>query len=210
MLLQDFIDRLKEGLNKGLPGVDAQKILAPKMDLDNRFIKDLAANARQGAVLILLYEQEGTVFFPLIQRPNYNGTHSGQVSLPGGKRESTDTNLIETALRETEEEIGVDRDKVEVIAEISPLFVPASNFNIQPVIGIIHEVPTFKLDPLEVQQLIIARANDLLLSGVIKRTMISASSGVSLEAPYYDIDGYVVWGATAMILSEFSWLLQSN
>jgi 8-oxo-dGTP pyrophosphatase MutT (NUDIX family) len=207
MGIQHLIGQVKKGIEKGLPGIAAQKVLAPEFNMDKRFVKSLAANARQGAVLILLYEENGNIYFPLIQRPKYNGVHSGQVSLPGGKRENSDENLVATALRETEEEIGVSRNKVEVVGEISPLFVPASNFNIQPVIGIVHDPPDFQINHLEVNKLIITRVNDLIINGNIKKTKVPTTNGVQLEAPYFDIEGYVVWGATAMILAEFSWIL---
>jgi 8-oxo-dGTP pyrophosphatase MutT (NUDIX family) len=210
MDIQQVVDRVKRNLEQGLPGIEAQKILAPDLHMDLRFVKSLAANARQGAVLILMYEEEGDICFPLIQRTVYNGAHSGQVSLPGGKRDPDDKDLMATALRETEEEIGVPSNTVEVVGEISPLFVPASNFNIRPFIGLVHSPPSFKINPVEVHKLIVAKVNDLLKNGVVKKTKVPATSGLQLEAPYFDLEGYVVWGATAMILSEFSWILKNK
>ena len=208
--LSEFVIQLKSGIQNGLPGIKAQKLMAPIIDLDERFMQHLAAKARPGAVLILFYGDHRQICFPLIQRPVYNGTHSGQISLPGGKMDPGDPDLIFTALRETEEEIGVPAKQIEVIAELTPLYIPVSNFLIHPVVGVMHQEPVFQKDPYEVHQIIISNTEELLSGNNIRNVLVAASSGKQIEAPCFDIQGHIVWGATAMILSELVQLLKSN
>jgi 8-oxo-dGTP pyrophosphatase MutT (NUDIX family) len=155
--------------------------------------------------LILLYEMEGQIRFPLIVRPEYVGAHSGQISLPGGKAESGE-DAIQTALREGEEEIGIDKGKVHVIGKLTDFFVIPSNFLVTPIVGIISE-PVFHPDSFEVSRIISCALIDLLLEGAIKRKEITAAGKYRMMAPHFEIEGEVVWGATAMMLNEFRTVL---
>ncbi|MCC5928677.1 MAG: CoA pyrophosphatase [Cyclobacteriaceae bacterium] len=157
--------------------------------------------ARHGAVLLLLYEKNGEIYFPLIQRPEYDGVHGGQVSLPGGKVEDGDVSLDFTALRETEEEIGVPAADVEILGKLSDLYIWVSHFHVHPFVGKIDYVPNFIPDPHEVAQLI--ETPLLQLTDSSSRTQFLFKRGeFSLEAPCFDLQNKPVWGATAMILSE--------
>lgn len=205
---KSLIQKLKEALQQALPGEEAQKLMIPRMEPTDRFDKTSMKSARPGGVLILLYQKNNEVFFPLIQRPVYNGAHSGQISLPGGKKEPDDLNIIDTAQRETFEEIGVPSDLIQVIGRLSPLFIPVSNFVIEPVVGYIDKSPQFQLDEREVVRLIEAKILDLQIKAPLEK-MINTSSGIQLMAPYFDIEQNVVWGATAMILSEFRQILNN-
>ena len=160
-------------------------------------------HAKLGGVLILLYPQNGHIYLPLMLRPTYKGIHSGQVSFPGGKMEQQDTDLVSTALREAEEEIGISRERIRIIGNLSELYVFASNFKVLPVVGFIEEKPVFHPDRKEVEQVIETNLAMLLDPSNIKRTDIQIASGFKINAPYYDVDGHVVWGATAVMLSEF-------
>jgi 8-oxo-dGTP pyrophosphatase MutT (NUDIX family) len=157
---------------------------------------------RPGAVLILLYPQEGRIFFPIIRRQEYIGAHSGQVSLPGGKTEGGET-PAETALREAEEEIGVDRRLPNVIGQLTEFFVMPSNFVITPVVATIDHIPTFKPDPYEVASVMSADLETLLDERAIQESEIVAAGLYKMMAPHFMLDGAMVWGATAMILNEF-------
>lgn len=157
---------------------------------------------RDSAVLILFYENSGKIYFPLMVRPTYPGVHSGQVSLPGGKYEMQDLNLEETALRETEEEIGISREYVEVIGQLSDHYIPPSNFNIEPYIGFLREKPIFVKDEKEVDEVLEVPLADLMDEKLKKTKLIRPYKGMEIEAPYFDLEDRVVWGATAMILSE--------
>ena len=157
--------------------------------------------------MIMLYPENGTIRFPLIQRPEYPGVHSGQMALPGGKKEAGES-MIETALRETEEEIGVSQSSIEVIGELSSFYVFASNFQIQPVVGRVHSSPTFSAQESEVAEIVKADLNHLVDDQYQKTTTLTPRTGFQMEAPYFDLEGKVVWGATAMLLNELKMILK--
>ena len=136
-------------------------------------------------------------------RPTYEGIHSGQISLPGGKYELTDSDLSVTALREAQEEIGVDSKKVRLIGRLSELYIPPSNYIVQPFVGVLETEPAFTPDPKEVERIIEIRLEDLLDEKNKRKKRILLRTGTSILAPCYIIDGNTIWGATAMILSEF-------
>lgn len=168
-----------------------------------------AAGAREGAVLILLFPAEnGEWFFPLIQRHDYGGTHSGQISLPGGKRDPGDDTLLATALRETSEEIGVRVGRSSVIGRLSSIFIPPSNFLVEPWLAWLpHRPGGMKPEPREVEK-IYELPVDIILEeahrdhGPIGRGMPRA--GRDWEVPHFQWQGRQIWGATAMILSELA------
>ncbi|SMD38043.1 8-oxo-dGTP pyrophosphatase MutT, NUDIX family [Reichenbachiella faecimaris] len=206
---QTLKDALKTALKAEPLGMQAQIEMAPLPDVSQRFDKESAKKARQSAVMILLYHEDGKIKFPLIVRPQYPGVHSGQIALPGGKYEEEDKDLIYTALRETQEEVGVDMHQVEVIGQLSELYVPPSNFNILPVIGVLSEVPSFILEEKEVEELVIADIQVLNDQTKRKQKQMTFYNGINVEVPYFDIEERVVWGATAMILSEFATIINN-
>lgn len=193
---------LANKLKQPLPGAAAHEPLRaiPSGKLIPKF--DHSLPPRPGAVLILLYEQDNHTFFPLTKRPDYLGTHGGQVSFPGGKAEAGET-IVETALREAEEEIGIHRDSVEVLGVLSPFFVIPSNFMVTPVVGVLTSPPVFKPDPKEVGKILTGSLDDLLREDAIRTKEILAARQFPMMAPHFEIEGEVVWGATAMMLNEF-------
>lgn len=198
---------LKDRLNGPLPGLEASNQMAAKMIAGDRKVFEYKDPPKEGAVMIMLYPENGTIKFPLIQRPEYPGVHSGQMALPGGKKEGEE-NLIETALRETEEEIGVRRSSVEVIGQLSSFYVFASNFQIQPVVGRITSTPEFTPQESEVAQIVHANLNHLVSDDFVKVKKVMPRAGFELEAPYFDLEGKTVWGATAMMLNELKVILK--
>lgn len=202
MRLETVVHHLETKLKNPLPGRQGQITMAPQPINEARFAQHDQKNARKGAVLLLLYPGLGGCTVPFIKRPEYDGTHSGQVSLPGGKWEPQDQNLQETALRETEEEIGVDKGQIKLIGKLSNLFIPPSNFLVTPYIGFTDSLPHFKPDPREVSRIIHCRFEELVDHRIRKETELKLHSGHQVMAPYFDIDEEVVWGATAMILGE--------
>ncbi|WP_420579778.1 NUDIX hydrolase [Reichenbachiella sp.] len=206
---QTFVESLKTALKAEPLGMQAQKAMAPLPDVSQRFDRESAKKARQSAVMILLYQEKGKVRFPLIVRPQYPGVHSGQIALPGGKFEDDDNDLVFTALRETQEEVGVAMNEVEVIGQLSELYVPPSNFNILPVIGLMSNTPQFILEKKEVEELVIADINVLNDESKRKQKQMTFYSGLHVDVPYFDIEEKVVWGATAMILSEFATIINN-
>jgi len=162
---------------------------------------------KPGSVLILLYPDKGSIKFPLTKRQTYAGAHSGQISLPGGKTELNET-YIHTALREAEEEIGIRRDEVTVIGKLSDFFVIPSNFMVVPVIAYSKVKPLFIPDPREVARILTADLFDLLNEDAVKKKEITAASQFQMQAPHFEIEGEIVWGATAMMLNELRVILK--
>jgi 8-oxo-dGTP pyrophosphatase MutT (NUDIX family) len=197
-MVTDRIKRLKEELSRPLPGLEAQMRMAPSVIRPGKTKLPL----RNSGVLVLLYPKEERLYTVFMKRPEYGGPHSGQISFPGGKSEKGDVSLTDTALRESHEEIGIPPASVEVLGTLTPLTIPISNYKLLPVVGFFHEKPYFITDPKEVVYLIEAEIDLLLKTGVEKREILILGNQ-SIEVPYYDIHGHHVWGATAMILSEF-------
>jgi 8-oxo-dGTP pyrophosphatase MutT (NUDIX family) len=198
MQITDWIATLKKELKKPLPGTNAQMLMAPSL----RRPANVPLPMRDSGVLLLFYPVNDRLFTVFMKRTEYGGPHSGQISFPGGKSEEEDRSLVETALRESREEIGISPDAIEVLGTLSPLHIPISNFRILPVIGFMPEKPVFTTDSHEVDYLI-ETALEVLLKPEIVKTKTMMFGDLSFEVPYYDIDGNHIWGATAMMLSEF-------
>ena len=199
--MNHLLDRLEQDIKSGLPGLKAQVKMAPHL---SRAYYEVDSRAKKAAVLILLYPKYDQNYFALIKRRSVKGdTHSGQVSLPGGRMESNDSSLVHTALRETEEELGVVQKEVKVIGQLSDLYVFASNHMVSPFVGSVQKKPDFIPDPREVDWLIEASADSLLKPDAIKKTDLVIRGHKLNDVSYYDIEDQIVWGATAMILSEF-------
>jgi 8-oxo-dGTP pyrophosphatase MutT (NUDIX family) len=184
--------------------------MAPTPVDEARFPIHDPPHARKGAVLLLLYPGEKGCAIPFIKRPTYVGFHSAQVSFPGGKWEDSDGNLETTALRETQEEIGVDGQKIDLIGHLSNLYIPPSNFLITPYIGYIQHRPEFHPHPREVERIIHCDFSILLDKKIRKKKSMTLRKEYTVLAPYFEIDQEVVWGATAMILSELLMVWEGN
>ena len=195
---------LRAALQQPLPGIAAQIKLAPRYRIESLRATP-PADARAAGVLILLYPFDGAWHFPLMKRVEDGLVHGGQISLPGGSQEPGES-LRETALREACEEIGAGCAEVEVLGQLSTIYIPPSNFLVTPTVGCVDRRPDFQCDPREVAELIEVPLSTLLDRDVVKREPWSLR-GVTVEVPFFQIDSYKVWGATAMILSEFSMLL---
>lgn len=202
-----LIDQLRVRLQQPLPGAIAHQAMraVPVGNILPNFTHKVPP--RPGSVLILLYPDQEKIVFPLIQRPEYVGAHSGQVSLPGGKAEAGE-DTITTALREGEEEIGINRNDVEILGCLSEFFVIPSNFLVTPVIGFAHSAPALKPDAIEVERILLADVNELVAPNAIETKEILAAGKFTMRAPHFLVDGRVVWGATAMMLNEFREVLK--
>jgi 8-oxo-dGTP pyrophosphatase MutT (NUDIX family) len=181
------------------------------MASSDRFIKNYPRlpreDARVAAVLILIYPYKGTTWTVFMQRPDYEGVHGGQISFPGGKREAADTDVIQTALREANEETGVNVEKINIIGKLTPLFIPVSNMIVTPVTGWIQEKPHYKYNTDEVVFLIEADLKMLLDPSIVKSKPFEIR-GELVDIKYFDYKGYTIWGATAMILHELLILIR--
>lgn len=168
-------------------------------------------HAAKAGVLVLLYPIESKVHTVLIQRVSHQkDKHSGQISFPGGRLESTDTNLEHCALRETHEEIGLKPDKIQVLGKLTSLYIPVSNFLVQPFVAMMKSPPQFIPEVNEVASIIPVELDRFFHKEVVKKRDMLVDSGIRLiDVPYYDLKPNVVWGATAMIMSELIELLRN-
>lgn len=202
---------LKEILQKvtkdDLMGENAHLLAFPKFRLELYRRTKPTEKTKKSAVLILFYEKDEEIYFCLIKRPKYEGHHSAQVAFPGGKFEAKDVSLRNTALRETKEEIGVDSSIVEVLNELTTIFIPVSDFTVKPFIAAASLTPTFNPEPHEVDYIIEAKLSDLMKSDLTEVEVYS-SKGKS-SAPAYIICNENIWGGTAMILTELKLLLSN-
>jgi 8-oxo-dGTP pyrophosphatase MutT (NUDIX family) len=196
-----FTVLLKKEIEKGLPGTEVQWALASSDRMVKNFPRIPKPDSAVAAVLILLYPDNGNLHTVFIQRPEYNGVHGGQISFPGGKREPEDDDLISTALREAAEETGIVREDVEIVGILTPLFIPVSNIVVTPVVGWTESTPHFTPDKNEVVFIIEASLDSFLDYSII-RTSPFEIRGEKINIKYFDYNGHVIWGATAMILHE--------
>lgn len=207
MMWPSLLDQLQQRLQQPLPGAEAHEPLraTPTGLIKPKF--DHSLPPKPGSVMILLYPDGGQIKFPLTKRHEYLGAHGGQVSLPGGKAEPGET-AIETALRETEEEIGVKAQEIKVIGELSQFFVMPSNFMVIPVVGFVEQRPVYQAQQSEVVRIIEGDISDLIRPDAIRTKEILAAKMYPMLAPHFEIEGEVVWGATAMMLNELRVILK--
>lgn len=202
MNYQQLITSLSVELTKPLPGKPVQLVMSSLQRIREIFDFHDENNARKSSVMILLYPDLDTTMFVVTQRPVYDGVHSGQISLPGGQAEPGDESPEDTARRETFEEIGVPGDKIKIIGKLTELYIPPSNYLVQPFIGYVDEKPEFFPHPKEVKEIIEIPLAELINDENRKNRNIKVR-GMEIFAPCYVIRNYTIWGATAMILSEF-------
>ena len=206
MDFQRFITQLKITINNDLPGEESHQKMRVIYDqsIELPFSK---INSTPAAVLILLYLEDNEIYFFLTKRSNELEHHKGQISLPGGTQEENEK-LTHTALRETQEEIGINKTSISIIGSMTPLFVPVTGFMINPFIGYSLNKLEPTPDPLEVEAIFSVNISDLLNKE--NRTIEQRNiRGYDVEVPYFKLNNYEVWGATSMILSEFRDLIKS-
>lgn len=202
-MMNELIARLSERMNSPLPGLEAQLQMASGVRVKAaRTYSPDTSKAKIGAVLIVLYPDNGVVRTVLMKRPDYDGTHSGQVSFPGGKVEESDRDIVHTALREAEEEVNIKPEDVTIIGQLTELYIPPSNFLVHPVLGVLKSAPELIPDAHEVESIHVPELKYLFRDDIIGEKEISLASGFRLNTPYLKVDGHTVWGATAMIIAE--------
>ncbi len=194
-----------------LPGEDAHRKLAPLMRIEELSKINIAEkNPHEAGVMAVFYpDRDNITKLVLILRKTYKGVHSNQVGFPGGRIEKQDRDLQETALRETEEEVGIPQDDVKVIRKLSRLYIPPSNFWVQPYIGILERTPDLIPQESEVEEILEVKLSDFLNDENLITQNITTSYAKDIEVPAYHLNGYVVWGATGMMLSEIRELLRN-
>lgn len=199
----ELIKKIEQAIQNGLPGDSAHQKMAPYRRTSATLALQSQLNPRLSGVLCLLFpDKENQWNSVLIKRQEYSGTHSAQVSFPGGKKEESDADLLVTSLRECAEEIGIHLDKQQVIGSLSEVYIPPSNFLVKPHIAWLDRRPDFVPDPREVNYLIEFPILRLLEADVVMETKVKTGQGLQMQVPYFAIGNEIVWGATAAILSE--------
>jgi 8-oxo-dGTP pyrophosphatase MutT (NUDIX family) len=204
--MEVFANRLKEEILKELPGMKAQRYMSSSR-LRKNFHRKPESDLKVAAVLILLYPHAGSIYTIFLQRPDYNGVHGGQISFPGGKKETSDTDIVQTAIRETFEETGICRSDIKIIGTLTPLVIPVSNIVVTPVVGWTNKKPFFNPHPEEVDFIIEADIKTLLDPSIVKTKPFKIRGEIT-DIKYLDYNGNVIWGATAMILHELLIILR--
>ena len=199
--LNAFINEFQKQLTLPLPGRDAQLKMASTIRHKEAGFNYDTSSATKSSVLISLYPKGNNLNTVFILRQTYDGVHPGQVSFPGGRLEPEDISLVHTALREAEEEVNINAGKVKVLGTLSELYIPPSNYIVLPVIGLHDKRPDLQADISEVAAIIETDLSFLFDEKRIKQKFIQINNQ-KIDAPYFDVQGNVIWGATAMILSE--------
>jgi 8-oxo-dGTP pyrophosphatase MutT (NUDIX family) len=197
-MARTFTRDLELRLKEKLPGQKAQNKMAPRGRIEH--IPPL--NTGKASVLILIFVNGGELWTLLIKRSEYPGLHSGQISFPGGKYDNADLSPVHTALREAREETGLETDDIRIIGTLTPLHIPVSNLDVLPVVGYLDSKPEFNICTREVEYLIQIPLKKLIGKNIVVTREIAVSDG-KISVPGYLIQDEFVWGATAMILSEF-------
>lgn len=210
MNFHDFEKRIVKVTKMELPGEAVQFKMAPIERLEE--LKRVARkknDARKAGVMVLFYPSENfETRLILILRKTYKGVHSAQVGFPGGKWEVEDTTIEATALRETEEEVGISREKISILKKLTEIYIPPSNFFVQPFLGITTETPKFIPQEEEVEALIEVELADFMDDATIVTKTLSTSYGTAIEVPAFLLNEQIVWGATAMMLNEVREMLK--
>jgi 8-oxo-dGTP pyrophosphatase MutT (NUDIX family) len=206
-MFNSFIERFQKRLQFDLPGEESQFLMAPYRRTRLKDLDPAKISPRPSAVMILIFPVDELAHTVLIQRPVYDGVHSGQVAFPGGKHDPEDHELVNTALRETREEIGIQEDKINILGKLTDLYINPSNFLVSPFVGYMNTSPDFEINKREVSKIITINLETLRQDSIKGIKTITHSDGTKLKTPYYNVEGLTVWGATAMIISELNTII---
>ena len=202
-----FLSKIEHYKIAKIGGQNAQFKLAPSQRIRFNFDKIKAKNPRKAAVLVLFYpNQQNKTTFLLTKRASYNGTHASQISFPGGKFETSDINLSTTALRESNEEVGINLNEINIFKTMSNVYIPPSNFLVTPFLAYTTKTPKFKTN-YEVENIIEVTLKNLFNHNLETTTFVTTLYAKNWEVPCYAFNNFTIWGATAMMLSEIKQLL---
>lgn len=209
MKFHNFVSNISLIQNAVLGGQQAHLEMTPQERMQFSVERIKANSPKQAAVLALFYpDSEDQTRFLLTLRASYKGVHSAQISFPGGKKETSDINGRATALRETFEEVGIQKKNIDIIKELTPVYIPPSNFMVAPFMGYSNKTPVFKINN-EVDTIIEVRLSDLLNENNTIVKNMSTSYMENIDIPCFKLNDYIVWGATAMILSDIKYIIKA-
>ncbi|MFW5820268.1 MAG: NUDIX hydrolase [Bacteroidota bacterium] len=196
--IKEIARKIEQLIMDELPGETSHSKMTPRI----RRSLQSGTNSREAAVMILFFQENRDIKLALIKRTEYEGVHSGQISFPGGMKEAEDPDLQSTSIRETVEETGIKEKELRILGELSPIHIPVSNFRVCPYVAYMSSTPIFTPDPVEVDHIINIPLKHLLNYKNRKKEKWNLS-GEEIMVPFYSYKNYKIWGATAMILSEF-------
>ena len=202
------LEEVRTALRLPRPGLKAQSHMAPDPRPGGHTVPP-GHRPKEGGVLILLYPREGQLHLALTLRSDRVAHHKGQISLPGGEWEIHDRSLEQTALRETQEELGIETSGLHVLGALSSLYIPVSDYRIQPYVASSGERPVFSPDPIEVAEVLEVPLSQLI-DPATRQVEDWVVRGFPMRVPFFAVGPHKVWGATAMVLSEFVALLRSD
>ena len=211
MNFEIFIQSISKIKQFPLPGQMSQFKMSPpfRLELIDQQ-REAMKTSKKAAVTILFYPDENqSTKLILILRKTYKGVHSAQVGFPGGRREDEDLSFRHAALRETWEEVGVPISDIEIVKEMTELYIPPSNFTVYPFLGVTPKTPIFIKQDEEVEDLIEVDIHDFLDDKSVKNVNVMTSLRKEMEVPAFILNDHIVWGATAMMLSEVKDLLKT-
>jgi 8-oxo-dGTP pyrophosphatase MutT (NUDIX family) len=210
MLNNTFLKKLIYQVSHQLPGEDSHLEMSPLYRMKSSVALAINSNYKESAVAVILYLERDTIYGIVTQRNEYNGQHSGQISFPGGKKDENDLDLRATALRESFEEIGVNTAYLEFVGELTPVYIPVSNFKMSPFLFYCQSRPQTSPDPREVAEIIHFEIQQLLNENNVGTTEIKLPDGtIRKEIPCFHLENKVIWGATAIVLNELKVILNN-
>ena len=206
-MLKFTVEMIEAELRRPLPGVKAQLRMAPRPG--SLKLPTPQSTPKKSGVLILLFPSIKTdeLCFVLTRRTESVADHKGQVSLPGGAVDPDDPSIAHTALREACEEVGVCSDTMRILGSLTPIYIPPSDFCVQPYVAYLSQPPQFFPQPEEVAEILEVPLPFLLDEKNIVVEEWILDDEVK-QVPFFNVYGHKVWGATAVVLSEFAAILE--
>ncbi len=198
--IKSWLDNLKQRLNGPKPGLFSQLKMVPDHRRHEKTYLEVADSCNRAGVLVLLYPRLDQIHIVLTRRTSTVAHHQAQISFPGGHKDSHES-VLETALREAEEELNVAPSEVRILGELTPLYVPPSNYCIYPVVAMAESRPDFRPSPHEVAEVLEIPLGHLLDQKNVRRE-VWPLRGIDVSVPFYSFQDNKIWGATAMIIAE--------
>jgi 8-oxo-dGTP pyrophosphatase MutT (NUDIX family) len=206
----DFSSIVSKIEKKELPGTESHfKMASAQRANEIKVSQSTLENAKKAAVLAAFYpDKEGQTYLLFIKRQAGEGVHANQIAFPGGREEDTDNDLAYTALREAEEEVGIRSKDMRFLKALTAVYIPPSNFLVQPYMGLYFKSRPFIRQVSEVNALLEVPLLDILDASNKQLSKLNTTYATDIEVPSFKFKDQIIWGATAMILNEIRLLLK--